>query len=423
MKFRFSALTALTMTGLAASPAAAQTTVTMWMNGDCPPEACIEQALIDGFEAANPDIDIELVNQPTDGFFTSLLTASAIGQGPDIATMWAGRYMMDFEDYMVDLHQFIPDEIIAEANGADYFSEGGDSANALYVAPITVQWYIGWYNKALFERAGIAEVPRTWDELNAAAEKLKAAGIQPIIQGAVGGSAQFQPLFEWAYLAAALPVSDWPKLIDGTMPFNNPTLQAQLEKWHSLYQNGYINEDAFNYPDTLEDFKAGRAAMILGGGSWQVAELQQGLGDDLAPFVPPFSDEPQQDLVALAGSGYAIMNYSDVQEAAGQFLAYMLSDEGQTIIAQFDAPPRPGFPTERAPLNELIAMSADPAWTIYPMFDNFSHPAVSDAIYRNTALALVGQASATDALAAIDAAQASLPEDEKNVTFSFGAEQ
>ena len=417
--FPLFAVAALSATIAATGSASAQTQLTMWQYGDCPPDACIERALIDAFEVKHPDIKVELVSQPPDGYFTSLLTASAIGRGPDLAAMWAGRYMTDFEQYMVDLHAYIPAEIITSANGANYFSKDNDSSNALYAAPVSAQWYIGWYNKKLFADAGITELPRTWDELNAVSEKLKAAGIQPIIQGAAGGSAQFQPLFEWAYLAAGLPLSEWGKLLDGTIPYNDPTLVAQLEKWHGLYTAGYINEDAFNYPDTVEDFKAGKAAMLFSGGSWQVAELEQGLGDDLGILVPPFSDEPQDNLVALAGTGYAIMTYSKNQEAAGSFLNFMLSDEGQKIIATFDAPPRPGFPTARSQLNDLIAMSADPAWTVYPMFDNFTHPSVSDAIYRNAALVLVGQASAAEALAAIDAAQASLPDDQKTIHFTF----
>lgn len=418
MKLSFGALAALTMLGVA-GPAMAQTNLTMWQNGDCPPDACIERALVDAFEAANPDIKIELISQPPDGYFTSLLTASAIGRGPDIAAMWAGLYMLDFEQYMVDLHQFVADDIVAGTTGANYFSQGGDIKNPLYVAPMTVQWYTGWYNKALFAQAGITEVPRTWDELNAASEKLKAAGIQPIIQGAAGGSAQFQPLFEWAYLAAALPVSDWGKILSGDMPYNNETIAAQLDKWHALYAAGYMNEDAFNYPNTVDDFKAGKAAMLLGGGSWQATELIQGLGDDLGILIPPYSDEPQDAVVALAGSGYAIMNYSQNQEAAGKFISFILSDEGQTIVAKFDAPPRAGFPTAISQLNEFSALSADASKTIYPMFDNFTHPSVADAIYRNVALVLVGQSSATDALAAVDAAQASIPADQKAAKITF----
>ena len=39
-----------------------------------------------------------------------------------------------------------------------------------------------WANKAVFDANGIS-VPTTWDELNAAAEKLQAAGIIPFAHG------------------------------------------------------------------------------------------------------------------------------------------------------------------------------------------------------------------------------------------------
>ncbi len=118
----------------------------------------------------------------------------------------------------------------------------------------------------------------TWDELTAAAEKLKAAGIQPIIQGVQPAARRSSSRCSNGPIRRpALPVSDWGKILSGELPYNNPTFEAQLDKRHDLYAKGYINEDAFNYPDTVEDFKAGKAAMLLGGGSWQVAELEQGL--------------------------------------------------------------------------------------------------------------------------------------------------
>ena len=59
-----------------------------------------------------------------------------------------------------------------------------------------------------------------------------------------------------------------------------------------------MNEDAFNYPGTIDDFKAGKAAMLFSGGSWQATELRQGLGDDLGVLIPPYSDDPQNAVVA-----------------------------------------------------------------------------------------------------------------------------
>ena len=40
-----------------------------------------------------------------------------------------------------------------------------------------------WYNKELFEKAGIDAPPATWDEFLADVQKLKDAGITPIAVG------------------------------------------------------------------------------------------------------------------------------------------------------------------------------------------------------------------------------------------------
>ena len=41
-----------------------------------------------------------------------------------------------------------------------------------------------WYNKDLFAQAGVTQAPETWDEMYAAIDKLKDAGIEPISVGA-----------------------------------------------------------------------------------------------------------------------------------------------------------------------------------------------------------------------------------------------
>ena len=54
-----------------------------------------------------------------------------------------------------------------------------------------------WYNKALFEQAGITAPPATWDEYLAAVEKLKAAGIDPL---AIAGKDKWPSMHLWTYL-------------------------------------------------------------------------------------------------------------------------------------------------------------------------------------------------------------------------------
>ena len=392
----------------------------MWGQGDCPPGNCVGAALVEAFQQANPDITIELVQQPVDGYFTNLLAQSVIGRGPDIATMWAGTYMDPFKQYMVDLHKYVPAEIIDSVNGIDYFSEGYDRTKAVYAAPNTAQWYIGYYNKKAFKDAGITSVPTTWSELEAAAKALKAKGYTPIVQGAADGGAQFASWEDWSYLAAALPVSDWSKLISGEMPYSNPVLISQLGKWNQLYKDGYFNQDAYNSPTVVQDFFAGKAGMYLGGGSWQAGEFVKAMGDDVGVMVPPYSDTPTKAAVSFAGGGYAVMNTSKNIDAAGKFAAFVLSDEGQKVIAGFDAPTRAGFPTSNPLLNDLASLSGKADTKNYPMFDNFSQGPVTDALNRNVAQVLIGQQTPEDALAAMDAAYASLPADQKT-KIVFGA--
>jgi raffinose/stachyose/melibiose transport system substrate-binding protein len=327
--------------------------------------------------------------------------------------MWAGTYMDPFKPYMADLHKYVPAEIIASVNGIDFFSDGYNSANAVYAAPSTAQWYIGFYNKKVFKDAGIASVPTTWDELKAAAKLLKDKGYTPIVQGAADGGAQFASWEDWSYLAAALPPSDWSKMISGTMPYNNPVLVSQLEKWNQLYKDGYFNQDAYNSPTVMQDFIAGKAGMYLGGGSWQAGQLVTAMGDDVGVIVPPYSDTPTKAAVSFAGGGYAVMNTSKNMDAAGKFAAFVLSDDGQKVIAKFDAPTRAGFPTSNPLLNELASLSGKADTVNYPMFDNFTQGPVTDALNRNIAQVLVSQQTPTDALAAMDAAYASLPDDQK----------
>ena len=62
-----------------------------------------------------------------------------------------------------------------------------------------------WYNKELFEKAGISAPPATWGEFLDAVGKLKAAGITPI---ALGGKEKWPGKFYWAYLAMRIAGGD-----------------------------------------------------------------------------------------------------------------------------------------------------------------------------------------------------------------------
>ncbi len=62
-----------------------------------------------------------------------------------------------------------------------------------------------WYNKDLFEQAGITEPPATWDEFLEDVGMLKDAGITPL---ALGEGDKWPGMFWWAYLALRIGGAD-----------------------------------------------------------------------------------------------------------------------------------------------------------------------------------------------------------------------
>ncbi|MDH2443333.1 ABC transporter substrate-binding protein [Amnibacterium sp. CER49] len=395
-------------------------TLTMWLNGDCPKSNCVEAPLIAGFEKANPKIKIKLVSQPISSYFQALKSASVTHRGPDIANMWPGGYMTPFLRYMANLNDFVPKSDIKQSTSTKYYAVNNDVAKAVYAVPTGDQWYVGFYNKKLLADNGISAPPQTWDELSADCKTLKSKGVLPIVNGAEYGASTMGPLPEFSYIASTLSPADWSGLYKGTVKYSDPRLQSQLQKWADLYKAGCLNKDAFNFPDPESKFEAGKAAMFLASGSWEVGNLTTKMGSNVGLLVPPYSPTPQHTLVETAGSAYAVMNYSKHEAEAGKFAAYILSDAGQKIIAKFGLPPtRPGFKTTNPLMNQLSAMSADPATQLYPMFDNYTQPGVTNALTSKLPQALVGQVPVSQALGAVDAAFAALPSSQKNVNVNL----
>ena len=144
------------------------------------------EKIIKDFEAANPGMTVKLEHRGTDEHKSALRVASGSDQAPDIYFMWAGLGLggefiksglalpMDkyYTQYKWD------DEFIGPALSFSKQYSGGR-----YGVPYTFRGEALYYNKALFEKAGITSLPKTYEELVADADKLAAAGIPAITFG------------------------------------------------------------------------------------------------------------------------------------------------------------------------------------------------------------------------------------------------
>jgi multiple sugar transport system substrate-binding protein len=140
----------------------------------------VMKAMAEDFKKANPNIDIEL--QATSSWGeqrTKLMTAIAGGGGPDVFS----QNFMSFPTYasegiMENLDPYIDKDPAVDT--ADFFKpliEGCQSIDGnTYGLPITVTLMISFYNKDLFEQAGVSSFPKDLNEFRDTGMKINDLG-------------------------------------------------------------------------------------------------------------------------------------------------------------------------------------------------------------------------------------------------------
>lgn len=139
----------------------------------------LEAQLLDDF----PDIEIIVEAYPEEQYYSILNTRLSMGEGPDffnIQPNWAGPnavqklapagYLEPLDDLAVIQNADEADTESVTWNGHTY------SLNRFSMILCT------YYNKSIFEKLGLS-IPQNWAEFLNMCEKLKNAGITPVISG------------------------------------------------------------------------------------------------------------------------------------------------------------------------------------------------------------------------------------------------
>jgi len=72
-----------------------------------------------------------------------------------------GIYDLQYSSYLENLKGNVPAADLAKMEGLQWEAPNFDVSKGAYVMPLETQFYIGFYNKALFKKAGITTVPPT----------------------------------------------------------------------------------------------------------------------------------------------------------------------------------------------------------------------------------------------------------------------
>ena len=242
-------------------PHRAPVTLTIWENYGTEQNATALKNLAKAFEKLHKNVTVNVVSQPADNYFALLQAAAVSKTGPDLAVMWTGLFTLQYKEFLANLKGKIPAADLAriDPNALKWTSDQFNAANGPYVIPLENQFYIGFYNKAAFAKAGVTAVPTDWSQLFTACKKLKAAGYMPLTYGNGGQplGAEFYPWYDLSYMMiGAHPVADWQQLYSGQIPWTSAANEAQLTHLGQAEERGLHQQrraDQDQQPGRLRD--------------------------------------------------------------------------------------------------------------------------------------------------------------------------
>lgn len=405
--------------GGAMGPSGGNVTLTLWVDGAISGSPEVPTQVKD-FEAAHPGVTIKTVIEPSGNYFATLQAALISGRAPDIISLYAGSYLKTIDPYLQNLDapgQAISPGTLGKVPDEAVWTQSGALSSGAYAIPESEQFYNGYYNKALFKKAGITSLPQTWSELYAACSKLKAAGVTPIVYGNDGNGGEFWPIAEWSYLlAGATSLSSWNGFLTGKQTYDSPAMVSQIADWAKLYQSGCTNSNALNDSTNQSEFEHGKAAMIIEG-SWDTPIFQPYLGSNLGVFMPPYSTSGKQMIVELAGQGFGVAKSSPNKKLAEDFLASILTSSGQNALVKTGQIPIYQGYSMPAVSQQMLQMASEKTYEVYPMFDNYMQQSVVSVAEKELDQAFVGQISPSAALTNIEAALQDLPASQRSATY------
>ena len=307
------------------------TKITMWHGINPPENRDVFNALVEKFNQAHEDIEVEAlyIGQP-DGQLPKILAAVVSNQPPDL--LW---FVPQLTGQLVELDAVRPledwlDKSPVKSVIDPVMFETMTLNDHIFSVPLATNNAAIFYRPSLFKSAGIPQLPRTWSELDSAARKLTkdVDGDGRIDQHGLIlslGKGEWT-VFAWlpfVYSAGGDLLQDkQPDLV------NSGTLKA-LQFGADLVQAGVAMLSAPERGYELDNFLSGQAAMQVTG-PWTLGQLQQ-MEIDYGVFPIPALEEKA---AVVGGENLFVFKTTPEREAAAcEFLEYVLSEAFQTAWA------------------------------------------------------------------------------------------
>ncbi|MDZ4763127.1 MAG: sugar ABC transporter substrate-binding protein [Chloroflexota bacterium] len=298
-----------------------------------------------------PGASVDLQVQPWGQYWDLLSTNAAGGDLPDVFNMSQDRFFQyASNDALLDLQPYLDadnvDQTVWGSGMIDPYRWGEN--NDLYAAPVNWDTVAVYYNKDLFDAAGVAypTADWTWDDF----ATVSAALTDPAAD--VYGSAVYSE-YQAGY-ANWIASTGIPPVVGASRTqctLDDPASLDALNYLKGLYDEGYMPsisviggasaDDSFNF------WLAGRVAMVSGG-SWKLPAALEQTTFNWDVVQLPLNPETERSRSMLHAVGYVASNRTETPALAANLIVFLASDEGQRYFAEAGgvAPANPGLQDE-----------------------------------------------------------------------------
>jgi multiple sugar transport system substrate-binding protein len=304
------------------------------------------------FEKAHPNVTVKFTSVPFAQYNSTILQESLTKTVPDIMMadnpsvpqlIKAGAY----KDITAKVEEW------GISNWQDFYKGQQDvtsSDGKIYAFQITNNNCALFYRKSLLKKAGIANPPATWAELEADCKKIKQVlgiyGFAFDADPSEGATWQFEP-FLWSNGGSLLEL-DQPKAIQA------------LQFLTDMVKKEYVSKDVLNVTsqgDPTQWFINGQTAFMVNGDwefGWHLSkDVMDKLGDvGVAPL--PVPEKGMTLVVPFGGECFGISSSiaADKYDLAFQYLESMVSS---TNMLKLNTTSDAGLPTRLSVSKQLIA--------------------------------------------------------------------
>lgn len=220
-----------------------------------------------------------------------------------------------------------------------------------YCVPLNIAYWVMFYNKKVFDDAGL-QPPKTWADMMSAAAALKAKGVTPFY-----GTSQ---LFSFVWFQQLLIGEDpqlYNDLATGKAKFTDPGVVKVMETWKGLIDSGYMS-DPGDKTEPQNLLKSGKVAMAPFGTWFNTSMTQVGMksGTDYGMFAIPNVNPANTRNTLLFESGpLCILEKAPDKAASMKFAKWWLEPSAQEkwATARGDVSANPKVTIPDPALNEI----------------------------------------------------------------------